>query len=241
MEAEYHQFGTVSTEHTTVTLQKGLKNIVLYILYAVLLLLLLILLLITGVKFSQMSKDVKEIKIQLAKASNIHTNMPLAPTSAHFEAHKQTERIIEQVYLDSIIPVRGKCREGWVSYEEGCYFLSTSKEPWNIAETLCQKGQGHLLVVNSVEELDYISKVVNLRESYWIGLVERQNGHWSWVDGSDYNSKQTFWDEGQPDDWDYTEKGENCGQLHASTRRKRKLWNDADCSLTYRYICESNV
>lgn len=50
-----------------------------------------------------------------------------------------------------------------------------------------------------------------------------------------------FWDEGQPDNWDYMENGEDCGQLHASAQRKRKLWNDADCNLLYRYICEKRV
>lgn len=50
-----------------------------------------------------------------------------------------------------------------------------------------------------------------------------------------------FWDQGQPDDWDLMENGEDCGQLHESARRKRKLWNDADCSLKYRYICEAEA
>lgn len=51
----------------------------------------------------------------------------------------------------------------------------------------------------------------------------------------------SFWDEGQPDDWDYRENGEDCGQIHSSEKRKRKLWNDADCDLPYRYICESSA
>lgn len=49
----------------------------------------------------------------------------------------------------------------------------------------------------------------------------------------------SFWDRGQPDDWDYMENGEDCGQLHASETRKRKKWNDADCNLEYQYICEA--
>lgn len=51
----------------------------------------------------------------------------------------------------------------------------------------------------------------------------------------------SYWDEGQPDNWDYRVNGEDCGQLHGSTRRKRKMWNDADCSMQYRYICEARA
>lgn len=51
----------------------------------------------------------------------------------------------------------------------------------------------------------------------------------------------SFWDEGQPDDWDYRENGEDCGQLHPLERRERRLWNDADCNITYRYICEKRA
>lgn len=50
-----------------------------------------------------------------------------------------------------------------------------------------------------------------------------------------------FWDDGQPDNWDYRENGEDCGQIHSSSKRIRKLWNDADCQLQYRYICEARL
>ena len=51
----------------------------------------------------------------------------------------------------------------------------------------------------------------------------------------------SFWDKGQPDNWDYRENGEDCGQIHSSAIRKRKLWNDADCNLAYPYICETKA
>ncbi|KAK5910036.1 hypothetical protein CesoFtcFv8_003911 [Champsocephalus esox] len=136
----------------------------------------------------------------------------------------------------------GACREGWVSYERICYKISTNSLTWSKAEDQCQAQEGHLVVLNTAEELDYISKVVEIRYNYWIGLVERENeGHWSWVDGTDINATPTFWEKGQPGDWDFRENGVDCGQIHASVRRKRKMWNDADCSLTYQYICESRV
>lgn len=49
----------------------------------------------------------------------------------------------------------------------------------------------------------------------------------------------SHWDAGQPDDWDVRVNGEDCGQLHARvTVDRRRLWNDADCTLSYPYICE---
>lgn len=39
---------------------------------------------------------------------------------------------------------------------------------------------------------DYISAVVEIKYNYWIGLVEREHeGHWSWVDGTDFSSTPT--------------------------------------------------
>ena len=49
-----------------------------------------------------------------------------------------------------------------------------------------------------------------------------------------------FWDEGQPDNWDIRVDGEDCGQIHGIKRgQTHRHWNDADCSLNYRYICEA--
>uniref|UniRef100_A0A665TLN8 Asialoglycoprotein receptor-like 1 n=1 Tax=Echeneis naucrates TaxID=173247 RepID=A0A665TLN8_ECHNA len=115
---------------------------------------------------------------------------------------------------------------GWVSFQSKCYLMSTSTVTWSKAESLCQSVRGHLLVLNSVEELDFISNVAEARYSYWIGLVEHEEGHWTWVDGTDFNTTPTV-------------NGEDCGQLHPSYRNQRKLWNDADCGQQYYYICES--
>uniref|UniRef100_A0A3P9Q7V7 Asialoglycoprotein receptor-like 1 n=1 Tax=Poecilia reticulata TaxID=8081 RepID=A0A3P9Q7V7_POERE len=134
--------------------------------------------------------------------------------------------------------------EGWASFQGSCYLLSTTTTVWQQAEDQCRSSGGHLLVLNNAEELhpQIKASIVDIKYSYWIGLVERQHeGHWSWVDGTDFGSTPTFWDQGQPDNWDFRVNGEDCGQLHASVNRKRKLWNDADCSLGYRYICEAKA
>ncbi|KAI4896346.1 hypothetical protein NFI96_025922 [Prochilodus magdalenae] len=134
----------------------------------------------------------------------------------------------------------GPCEEDWVFYKEKCYFISRQMmKKWEDAEKNCVQRRAHLLVVNDGEELDYISQLVDINTNYWIGLVERgEEGSWTWVDGTDYSKTEHFWDEGQPDDWNVRFNGEDCGQLHAEPAMVRRPWNDADCTLSYKFICE---
>ncbi|XP_035770071.1 asialoglycoprotein receptor-like 1 isoform X2 [Neolamprologus brichardi] len=213
MELQYHQVGSLdrSSVHENTT-KTGMKRIVIFVLYGLLVLLLLILLLVTGIKFSQLSREITDLKQYLGKTNHGGTTSALSS---------------------------GTCSEGWVSYQSSCYLVSITSITWSKAEEQCKAHGGHLLVLNTAEELDYISRIVPIKYTYWIGLVERHHeGQWSWVDGTDYRSTPTFWDEGQPDDWD---NGEDCGQLHPSKTCERRLWNDAHCNITCRYICEKRA
>ncbi|XP_032373271.1 C-type lectin domain family 4 member E isoform X2 [Etheostoma spectabile] len=242
MEAQYHQFGSsdnsfVQEEHKA-NAQTGRSRIVVSVLYGGLLLLLLTLLMLTGIRFSQLNKGIADVKLSLERISNGGT------TSSFSSGHEMVSgaTTVQEVSLQEHVPVQGTCKNGWVSFQRSCYLLSRTAETWSKAEEQCRTHGAHLVVMNNVEELDYISEIVEIRYNYWIGLVEREHeGHWSWVDGTDINSNPTFWDKGQPDNWDYRENGEDCGQIHASERRKRKMWNDADCNLRYPYICETKV
>ncbi|XP_068594561.1 asialoglycoprotein receptor-like 1 [Brachionichthys hirsutus] len=228
MEPQYHQCGPEGGPENRPTVQTGVRRTVVYVLYGVLVLLLLILLTVTGVKLSQLKVDVRDIKLHLETISS----GGLASANA----------AAQDVYVEKLIPQRGTCRERWVTFQRSCYLMSVASATWKEAEKRCQGQGGHLLVLNHVEELDFISRVVEIQYDYWIGLVERRHeGHWSWVDGTPFNSSATFWDEGQPDNWDYRENGEDCAQIHNDVKRKRKKWNDADCELSYRYICEVRV
>lgn len=54
----------------------------------------------------------------------------------------------------TICPLQtGACREGWVSFQNSCYLLSTTILTWDKAEEQCQTLGGHLVVLNNVEEL----------------------------------------------------------------------------------------
>lgn len=233
MDPDYQQFG--SPDVSSVTFQPrvipriGTKRLLTFVPHAVVLLLLLILLMVTSVKFSQLNKEVRDIRVHLETMSH------------GGEAHATTSDSA-LIYLEKLKPVRGGCTEGWVSFNGRCYLLSDDIITWSQAEKKCQTHGAHLLVPNNQEELDFISSIVEIQHSYWIGLVERHHeGHWSWVDGTDYSTSEKFWDDGQPDNWDYRENGEDCGQIQSSSKRIRKLWNDADCQLQHRYICEARL
>uniref|UniRef100_A0A3Q3WWD6 C-type lectin domain-containing protein n=1 Tax=Mola mola TaxID=94237 RepID=A0A3Q3WWD6_MOLML len=132
--------------------------------------------------------------------------------------------------------------EGWVSFQSSCYLLSTSTSMWSGAEEACQRLGAHLLVVNSREELVRFSSacLIGLGSHHWIGLVEwHQEGNWTWVDGTDYNLTPKFWAPNQPDNWALRKNGEDCGEIYNNLPLSRQIWNDADCSLKHRYICES--
>ncbi|XP_016373223.1 C-type lectin domain family 10 member A-like isoform X2 [Sinocyclocheilus rhinocerous] len=175
-----------------------------------------------NVCMNQVNQDVADVRLSLKTVE--------APKTLQFENANFSERVML---------VQGPCQEDWVFYKDSCYFQSSVKKNWQIAEKNCVEKGSHLVVVNDLAELVFLSSFVKLSESYWIGLVEKEEGQWTWVDGTDYSTTEHHWDEGQPDDWDVRVNGEDCGQLHARvTVDRRRLWNDADCMLSYPYFCE---
>ncbi|XP_071012458.1 C-type lectin domain family 4 member E-like isoform X1 [Oncorhynchus clarkii lewisi] len=235
---QYDQFGTsdIESNHSRrkIIPQRGMQSRVVHLLYGVLVLLLLILLLITGLKFSQLNQAIVDVHLYLESLNK--TVISACATSSSSDP-----ATINHNYHDEFqLPVIGTCNEEWWSFQDSCYLASKRKLNWKSAEEKCIELGAHLLVLNSEDELDYISQMIDAGKRYWVGLVERaQEGHWTWVDGTDYKSTPHFWDKGQPDDWQVGVIGEDCGQLHDGPHRRRKLWNDADCSLMYNYICEA--
>ncbi|XP_012681684.2 hepatic lectin-like isoform X2 [Clupea harengus] len=215
---------------------KGRQNRMAYILYGLLLLLLLILLMITGIKFSQLSQGIEDIKIYLttAKSSPLHSPFSQSPQ----QEHTGEEDFIPHFFEEE----QGDCHSGWLSFKDHCYYLSTQKTNWHSAEQRCIEQSGLLFVPNTSEEMEYITEVANEAAMYWFGLVEYgQEGNWTLVDGTDFETVPKFWDNNQPDDWHVRLNGEDCAQLHPHIKRGLRRWNDADCTLDYLYICEAKL
>ncbi|KAK7146281.1 hypothetical protein R3I93_013884 [Phoxinus phoxinus] len=211
----------------------GIQNRKMYIIYGVLVLYVFILTLAVGIKISQVSQDVADVRLSVESlvVSIKKGSETLQFENAHFS---------ELMMLEHVIPVQGPCQEDWVFYKDSCYFQSSVKKNWQLAEDNCIEKGSHLVVVNDLAELDFLSSIVKTSNSYWIGLVEKEKEKWSWADGTDFSATEHHWDAGQPDDWDVRVNGEDCGQLHSrKTLEKRRLWNDADCTLSFPYFCES--
>ncbi|XP_035292358.1 hepatic lectin-like isoform X1 [Anguilla anguilla] len=203
-----------------------------YLLYGIVLLLLLILVLITGLKFAQLHQEVSDIKLLLT-SMNLSLVEPLSKLA---KAEAQISDLFPN-HRKHMVPQQGPCDEGWLFFQGSCYLRSSDRNDWHGAETKCEEHGAHLLVINNADEQDFIGNVVQ-QTSYWIGLVEKgEEGHWSWVDGTDFLTTPHFWDVGQPDDWEVPLNGEDCGQLHITSYGDLR-WNDADCSQRCRYVCE---
>ncbi|KAL4660372.1 hepatic lectin-like [Arapaima gigas] len=130
----------------------------------------------------------------------------------------------------------GSCESLWLPFQSSCYLVSFKRVSWHEAENSCNQLGAHLMVVNDEDEQVFIY-MTNLLVDLWIGLVERgEEGNWTWVDGTNFNTTPHFWEKDQPDNWHEVENGEDCGQLHHGM-----YWNDADCSAPFSYICEKEA
>ncbi|XP_015997561.2 C-type lectin domain family 10 member A isoform X1 [Rousettus aegyptiacus] len=128
------------------------------------------------------------------------------------------------------------CAVNWLEHEGSCYWFSRTGKPWSEAEKYCQLENGHLVVINSREEQNFLEKHIRYSNT-WIGLTDPE-GVWKWVDGTDYETNFKNWEPGQPDDWHGHELGggEDCAHL-----RPTGEWNDDVCQRLYNWICEASL
>ncbi|XP_039374314.1 C-type lectin domain family 4 member F-like [Mauremys reevesii] len=153
-----------------------------------------------------------------------------------------------QIWLDNVSAARAevqgrysdvltKLSRGWSFYGGNLYYFSQEKKPWDEAEQFCVSQDSHLTSVSSQEQ-EFLSKETQ-GEAHWIGLNDRETeGSWRWADGTEYraDASRGFWAQNEPDNYDpKKDGGEDC--VHTEPR-KRNLWNDANCTQPFRWICK---
>ncbi|XP_041857535.1 CD209 antigen-like protein C [Melanotaenia boesemani] len=125
------------------------------------------------------------------------------------------------------------CPAGWRMSTFSCYLLSTKSGSWDQGREDCRGRGGDLVVIDSAEEQEFLSKFA--KELCWIGLSDKEReGIWKWVDGT--SLILTNWDTNQPDNGGDPQWGdEDCVQLR---NFGMKSWNDVNCTASMWWICE---
>ncbi|XP_073479487.1 asialoglycoprotein receptor 1-like [Aquarana catesbeiana] len=142
------------------------------------------------------------------------------------------------------------CGSEWTHFGLNCYYLSRNARPWNYAKKHCEDKKGHLVVITSLDEMNFLRDIAQ-SQSLWIGLSNDKE-IWKWVDGTPYERSPKFWKEGEPfiwDDgdlhferfWDSSElfpvlHRDNCGCLEDG-----ESWSSSSCSNSYQYVCEKKT
>ncbi|XP_018428584.1 PREDICTED: hepatic lectin-like, partial [Nanorana parkeri] len=127
-----------------------------------------------------------------------------------------------------------ECKDGWIQFENSCYYISKSKFEWTAARTMCQGKESDLIVINSDKEQVFFAGKINPSsfKRYWLGLHDtHKEGLWKWVDGTNYWTSYKAWTKGEPND--------NAGEEDCALMWTNGEWNDVPCTYDNSYaICE---
>ncbi|KAI5085390.1 C-type lectin domain family 4 member F-like, partial [Silurus meridionalis] len=96
-----------------------------------------------------------------------------------------------------------KCR--WIIFSFSFYYISNDYKSWEESRQNCRDEGADLMIINSREEQEFISKHISSNSGVWIGLSDRdKEGEWKWVDASPLTFK--YWGQDEPNG----NENENC-------------------------------
>ncbi|KAK6177200.1 hypothetical protein SNE40_015349 [Patella caerulea] len=125
------------------------------------------------------------------------------------------------------------------TFKGQCYQFNNFERRWTDAQKYCSNNHGHLVVIKSAEEQNFIMSTLRKlhwnRNGVWIGATDRHKEmHWKWITGEPISYSN--WGSGQPScNWFCME---DCGQLRYRDGGK---WHDYPCSsipYLYSFICQ---
>ncbi|KAF5880169.1 antigen like protein, partial [Clarias magur] len=72
----------------------------------------------------------------------------------------------------------------WIYFRYSRYYITTEQKSWTESRRYCREREAELLIINSREEQEFITKLRSGRVA-WIGLSDRDTeGEWKWVDNT---------------------------------------------------------
>ncbi|KAM7406935.1 hypothetical protein PAMA_002912 [Pampus argenteus] len=168
-----------------------------------------------------LSEELSALKANLTEERNL-LNASLT------EMSKKLQR------LQSLSAQNKTCPTGWRMFSCTCYFISITSDSWEKGRQDCRDRGGDLVVIDSPEEQEFLSKIAN--QSTWIGLSDREKeGTWKWTDGTPLTL--TYWHTGEPNNGggDPRVGEEDCVHM-----RPTNEWNDLSCDASLQWICEKS-
>ncbi|CAL8385929.1 unnamed protein product [Gadus morhua 'NCC'] len=154
------------------------------------------------------------------------------------EQHKTVSMEVEQLLQrlknvteqrDSLL-CKQDCQGGWDKFGCKCYQFTRQWGSWNNSRESCVTHRADLVVVDSKEEMDFISRY---EDKIWLGATdEASEGLWRWVDGTVLSVDNPSWRRGKPDGG----KGKNC--LRRVWKKTNYKWTDESCETKYYRLCE---
>ncbi|XP_014882491.1 C-type lectin domain family 2 member L-like isoform X2 [Poecilia latipinna] len=93
--------------------------------------------------------------------------------------------------INDFCPAKGckPCLHDWIFFQKKCYLFYDEPAPWKTWEQsrrFCQDRRADLVVIDDLEEQEFVSKHVksyfDIQWGYWLGL-QQTNNTWTWVDG----------------------------------------------------------
>uniref|UniRef100_A0A8C5CLN9 B30.2/SPRY domain-containing protein n=1 Tax=Gadus morhua TaxID=8049 RepID=A0A8C5CLN9_GADMO len=110
------------------------------------------------------------------------------------------------------------------SIASSLYRVSTTKKGWRASREDCQKRKADLVVINSREELAFVSR---LMDTSWIGLSDREKeGTHKWVDGTPMTSS-----------WRHVKPRDDGGARDCVVAGEDG-WSEEPCKRLHHWICE---
>lgn len=158
-------------------------------------------------------------------------------TSSYAPGRKRIITVLSVLCLGIILAavIAGKAEHiprippGAKEFEGNFYALFPDNIDWHSAEKQCRRKGGHLAVITSRAEADFVAGLSRCHA--WIGAAdERNEGQWMWVTGERMDF--SLWETGEPNNADLAE--------HYLMISKYGFWNDfpASSDRIEGYICE---
>ncbi|KAJ8414650.1 hypothetical protein AAFF_G00038520 [Aldrovandia affinis] len=131
------------------------------------------------------------------------------------------------------------CPWGWEQSHSKCYYFSTGTKSWDDSRNDCIKQGADLVVIDSEEEQEFISK--HTKHPSWIGLSDSgTEGGWLWLDGTPLQNDKKFSGSGEPDYYELSYEEYEYSDC-AVTLPGLNKWANKTCYSFQMSVCETEA